>query len=193
MVSIRNTVFISLIGLFFGLVIVEHVCRVNQFTYAPSQLISDVTVPVRRFFETVGQYFAWVSSFFIRLHLEEFVYSFQNVCNSLFNFCTSPFYSIYGYLVESLSYTSPVVIYTGSGVLVVMTCCLVLYLFFGSVSNGFTTLVTKYPYIPMFLGGFVLAGICYTIWNFYPLISQTELGQFLGGLKLGNNRASFNK
>ena len=103
------------------LFLIEHICRVNDFCLRPTYLLDIMTDILRSIFTTVGTIFAQISSFIRWLHCKEMLDTLFDILTSIWNFTTSPFYLLKGYIEKACSYGfGGYTVYIGSVVLALL-------------------------------------------------------------------------
>ena len=119
MPRLLTTCVVSLV-VFIVLVITEHVCHVSGFETKPSLVLNLVVKYSQDLFEYLGRIAALISSFYVKLRLEELLVSAWAITKELLNLCASPFYFVYGYFDASILYNNPILIYGGSATIVLI-------------------------------------------------------------------------
>ena len=101
-----------------AVLIAEHVGRKYQSTKRPSVALAYSADKCQKFFQWLGEQFAWASSYLTQLDLKDVGVTLYDVGKPTVDLMLSPFYSIYGYLKRAMSYQNKSwLVYVGSGLL----------------------------------------------------------------------------
>ena len=105
-------------GLFFGTVVLQHVCNVNNWSRSPKTELIRGSRAVEQFAVNLGIYAARLCSYLYHLQLHKLGKAFWDVLGPLLSYLTAPYYFGEGYVRQALTYTSPGVVYLGGIVLI---------------------------------------------------------------------------
>lgn len=101
-----------------GLIVLEHGARVSHLEWRPSvglTYLGDQAIVV---FTNIGKLLANISSFYTWINLDELWRTIQDLFVPLVRLCSSPLYTIKGYLSVMVQYKYPILIGLGSCTLV---------------------------------------------------------------------------
>lgn len=120
-------VFSILGGLFLLATFAEYIGRVWEFPFKLTDGLDVIIFYLRKFFKKVGEVFAQISSFYIRLRLQELFLSAWAVWVRCGRLLSSPTYAIFGYLQASFTYAYPILVYGGTATIVAGLGSILLY------------------------------------------------------------------
>lgn len=112
----------------FSLIMWQHLGRLWFWSYKPSDILTYIAIFSEYFCTTVGEIFAWCSSYlhllytflykFLTLHLKDLLISLIQLFEPVGRLVVSPVFFIQGYCQIALTYAHPALITVGSIVLI---------------------------------------------------------------------------
>jgi hypothetical protein len=93
---IKYTIY-TIVGLFVYLTLLQHVANINKWTRRPSDAIDWVAEVLEDFWRSVGEWWAWISSFVEYLHITELLTSMSEIVEPIWRVMCSWMSAVIGY------------------------------------------------------------------------------------------------